>query len=57
MPPKKPTTPAPVTAHTHVDKRANTPTEELLNSWNAMNTIRAFLQGKNVDGIAPMFQG
>ncbi len=29
---------------------------EIVDPWDAKNTIRAFLQGKNVDGIAPMFK-
>lgn len=29
---------------------------EIVDPWDAMNTIRAFLKGKNVDGVAPMFQ-
>ncbi len=31
MPPKKPTSPTPVTSHKHTDKRVNIPTEELRN--------------------------
>lgn len=30
---------------------------EIVDPWDAKNTLRAFLQGKPVDGIAPMFQG
>ena len=29
MPPRKPTSPVPVTSHTHADSTANIPTEEL----------------------------
>jgi type III restriction enzyme len=29
---------------------------EIVDPWDARNTVRAFLQGNNVDGIAPMFQ-
>jgi len=29
---------------------------EIVDPWDAKNTIRAFLKGKNVDGIAPMLQ-
>jgi type III restriction enzyme len=29
---------------------------EIVDPWDAKDTIRAFLQGKNVDGVAPMFQ-
>lgn len=29
---------------------------EIVDPWDAKNTIRAFLKGKNVDGVAPMFQ-
>jgi len=29
---------------------------EIVNPWDAKNTIRAFLQGKTVDGVAPMLQ-
>jgi len=57
MPPKKPTLPTPVTAHTHADSRANIPTEELrwgrwafieiVDPWDAKNTIQAFLQETN----------
>ncbi len=30
---------------------------EIVDPWDAKNTIRAFLQGKPVDGVAPMLQG
>lgn len=29
---------------------------EIVDPWDAKNTIRAFLQGQNVDGVTPMFQ-
>jgi type III restriction enzyme len=29
---------------------------EIVDPWDAKNTIRAFLKGKNVDGVAPMLQ-
>ena len=29
---------------------------EIVDPWDAKNTIRAFLKGKNVDGVSPMFQ-
>jgi type III restriction enzyme len=29
---------------------------EIVDPWDAKNTIRAFVQGKHVDGIAPMLQ-
>ena len=29
---------------------------EIVDPWDAKNTIRAFLKGKNVDGISPMFR-
>jgi type III restriction enzyme len=29
---------------------------EIVDPWDAKNTILAFIQGKNADGIAPMFQ-
>ncbi len=29
---------------------------EIVDPWDAQNTIRAFVKGKNVDGVAPMFQ-
>ena len=29
---------------------------EIVDPWDAKNTIRAFMRGKKVDGIAPMFQ-
>lgn len=29
---------------------------EIVDPWDAKNTIRAFLKGKRVDGAAPMFQ-
>jgi type III restriction enzyme len=29
---------------------------EIVDPWDAKNTIRAFLKGANVDGVAPMFQ-
>jgi hypothetical protein len=71
-PKKKPATPklpTPVdsVALKHTDKRTNIPTEELcgfgrwaflkiVDPWDAKNTIRAFIQGKQADGIAPMFR-
>jgi len=30
---------------------------EIVDPWDAKNTIRAFVQGKNVDGVAPMLRG
>ncbi len=29
---------------------------EIVDPWDAKNTIRAFVKGKHVDGVAPMFQ-
>ncbi len=29
---------------------------EIIDPWDAMNTIRTFLQGENVDGVGPLFQ-
>jgi type III restriction enzyme len=29
---------------------------EIVDPWDAKNIIRAFVNGKNVDGIAPMFR-
>jgi len=67
MPPKKkPTTsklPTPVDLH----KCANIPADELrgfgrwtfleiIDPWDAKNAIRAFIQDKQADGIAPMFR-
>jgi len=66
---KKPATPklsTPADLHKHVDKRTSIPTEELrrfgrwafleiVDPWDAKNTIRAFLKNENVDGVAPMF--
>ncbi len=68
---KKPTTPklsTPVDSASHKNKRANISTEdlrgygrwtflEIVDSWDAKNTIRAFLQGKQADSTAPMFRG
>ncbi len=71
MPPRKkhssPSLSTPVDSHKHIDKRANILTKklsglgrwaflEIVDPWDAKDTIRAFFQGKNVDGIAPMFQ-
>jgi hypothetical protein len=28
----------------------------MVDPWDAKNTVRAFLKGKTVDGIAPLFQ-
>jgi hypothetical protein len=67
MPPRKtkpstPKLPSPVDSHKHADKRANIPTEELLlfgrwaflelvDPWDAKNTIRTFVKGEKVDGF------
>ena len=67
---KKPTPPkpsTPVDSHKHADKRVNIPTEklrdfgrwaflEIVDPWDVKGTIRAFIQGKQADGIAPMFR-
>jgi hypothetical protein len=29
---------------------------EVTDPWDARNTIRAFVQGQNVDDVAPMFR-
>jgi hypothetical protein len=29
---------------------------EVTDPWDAKNTIRAFVQGQNVDGVTPMFR-
>lgn len=71
MPPKKkpaaPKLPTPVDSVKHKDKRANIPTEELrgfgrwefleiVDPWDAKNTIRNFIKGKKVDGVGPLLQ-
>jgi len=67
MPPKKkPSAPklsTPVDSVARKDKRANIPLHgfggsaffEIVEPWDAKNTIRAFLKNENVDGVAPMF--
>lgn len=30
---------------------------EIVDPWDAKKTIRAFVKGKHVDGVAPMFRG
>ena len=68
MPPKKkPATPklsTPIDSVKHKDKRANNHGGfgrwkflEIVDPWDAKNTIHAFLQGQNVDGIGPLLRG
>jgi len=69
MPPKKkPTTPKlPTPVDSHKDKCANIPTEELrgfgrwafleiVDPWDAKNTIRTFAQGNQINPNEPMFR-
>ena len=55
--------PAPLTSHKH----ANVPTEdlhefgclaflEIVDPWDAKNTIHAFIKGKKVDGVGPLLR-
>jgi hypothetical protein len=72
MPPRKPKPAPPkfsipVDSVNHKDKRADIPTQELLgigrwafleivDPWDAKNTIRKFVKGEKVDGVGPLLQ-